>query len=288
MENIDSENLVTRYDLDKRIAYITYRGTLNSQITSQAYRWIATLSQAVRPVVRGYGCIFDFSQVTSFQLGNVQTVQQESREINQRYDYSTVPVALIADTAYQEGMIKVSMKLNPQQKRLRIVRSQDEALAFFREWHLENPDIPPQATHISDEDDLRTYYDPETKIAFGFYGAIISPAVTLKAYQWGVNMTLDIGIENLHGGVYDFRRVQEFKQENFQAVKRESREAHQTVDLSRVPMSLIVETMYQEQMVKVSSKISVGDASRILIVHSMQEALDHIKHWHAEQEKSGS
>lgn len=284
MERLETEHVSAYFDNASGIMEVTYKGSLTSQTTSQVYRWIAERSQEIPPDKR-YGAIFDFSQVTSFQLGNVQTAQQESREINQRFDFSHVPIALVAATPYQEGMITVSMKLNPQQKRLRLVHSREDALTFFKEWHLENPRIPANARHIVDTEAFRAYYDPATQLGMVTYRSVITPSITSEAYHWGITMAHEVGIAHVRGGVYDFRQVQEFKQD-FQTVKRESRGAHQQVDLSRTAIALLVETLYQEQMVKVSSKVT-GQEKRVQIVHSMAEALQFIEQWHVENPQAG-
>jgi len=46
-----------------------------------------------------------------------------------------VAVALIVSTLLQENMVRVAMKITPQEHRKRIVKSEEAARAFIDEWH---------------------------------------------------------------------------------------------------------------------------------------------------------
>src|SRR5688572_3857502 len=122
-----------------------------------------------------------------------------------------------------------------------------------------------------DEEHLKIVYDTETNIGTTTYQATLMPQHTAEAYQWFMDYLDRIGLGNIRGLIFDFRNVQKFEQGNFQAVKRESRRVNEELDLSHFPVALLVGNLFQEEMVRVSSKIT-GTETRIRIVHSDEEA----------------
>src|SRR5687768_17614109 len=105
-----SEHVTAYFDSETSIAWIIYQGTLTPAVTNEAYHWLGT---SVLPTLSNdisqAACIFDFRAVTDFQSGNIQAARQESRALNQNFDLSNTPVALLATNAYQEGMIRVKI-----------------------------------------------------------------------------------------------------------------------------------------------------------------------------------
>ena len=131
----DSEHLKLLYDLDTEIGTITYQETLTPQRTAEAYEFLYT--NAVNGLVtlqNVRGLIFDFRNVQRFEQGNFQAVKRESRRANEDLDLSHIPVALLVSNLYQEEMVKVASKITGQEKRIRIVHSEEEVAAFFTEF----------------------------------------------------------------------------------------------------------------------------------------------------------
>lgn len=122
-------------------------------------------------------------------------------------------------------------------------------------------------------------FDPETRIASIVYTGELTPPVTTQAYGWVISSALQVGVENIYGGYFDFRNVTKFRLENVRTVKRAHKSKPPAVDFSRIPTSLIVKNMYQEQMVRVSMRVN-EQSDRLRIVHSEEEALNFVNEWH--------
>ena len=127
---------------------------------------------------------------------------------------------------------------------------------------------------------IRARWDPEAKVAHVTYHYTLNPEITAQAYQWMLANAPKVGLENVRGSIFDFTAVERFAVGNLQAVRDESRKARTQVDLSSFPTALIVETDYQEKMVKLSTQL-VGDSPRIRLVRSHAEAIAFIDEWHA-------
>lgn len=137
VEPLNTENVTASFDPDTRIACITYTGELTPAITTQAYGWI--ISKALEVGVENiYGGYFDFRDVTKFLVENVRTVKRAHKSKPPAVDFSRTPTGLIVKDLYQESMVRVSMRVNEQSDRLRIVHSEEEALQFLDEWHQSN------------------------------------------------------------------------------------------------------------------------------------------------------
>lgn len=134
LPRLDTEHVSAYFDPQMGISFITYRGHLTAEVTETLYAWVRSLLPHIGPDATR-GVIFDFRQVTRFHQGNLEASRKQSVTINQEADNSTHCVALIVDNFYQEQLVSVSMNLTPGEKRKRIVRSMDEALAYIETWH---------------------------------------------------------------------------------------------------------------------------------------------------------
>ena len=81
------------------------------------------------------GSIYDFRLVTDFTNRNATTTQRESGKLNRNVDMRNHPVALLVNTIFQEQFVKAFMQLTPGDQRKRIVRSEEDALAFIANFH---------------------------------------------------------------------------------------------------------------------------------------------------------
>ncbi len=131
---IDSDNLTAYYDADSRVTHVTYRGPMTASLTIRVYRWIGELAKIMTPQ-DVHGSIFDFRDVTNFESYSLSTVMNESRKLNMKMDFSHVPVALLVGSGLQEQMVRVVMKVTPQDHRKAIVHSEEEAWAFIEAWN---------------------------------------------------------------------------------------------------------------------------------------------------------
>lgn len=133
VESLQVEQATAYFDEERRYIRVAYRGSLGSDVTVQVYDWIDRVVKQIG--VDGIlGEIFDFSEVTEFQPENLQTARKTSKRMNVRLDTSSLPVALVVKTFYQEEILRGAMQIAPGHARKRIVKSEAEALAFIEEW----------------------------------------------------------------------------------------------------------------------------------------------------------
>jgi hypothetical protein len=135
IERLDTENFSAHYDTDKRILFVTYRGILTPQVTMQFYQWLGKMIEN-RPELVGeaLGSIFDFRQVTKFDHRNLTSAQRQSQHVNTQVDLSHHPVAMIASSMLQEQILRLELKISPQQTRKRIVHSEEAARVFINKF----------------------------------------------------------------------------------------------------------------------------------------------------------
>lgn len=140
-EKLQQERVEAYYDEEKKVAYIIYSGILGAEDSASAYQWLAELIAEIG-IENIHGEIFDFRKVRQFQPDNLIDARKNSRKLNLRVNIHSTPVAMIVRDAVQEEILRGPMRNVPENKRKRIVQSEDEAFAFFREWH---------QTHVTDE-----------------------------------------------------------------------------------------------------------------------------------------
>lgn len=133
-----------------------------------------------------------------------------------------------------------------------------------------------------EEQHLQVYFDEAQKLVRVHYPEQLTPDITVRVYQWMTDLIHEIGVQNVLGGVFDFRNVQKIHEANTQVARSQSKTMNQQIDLSRVAVALIVGNLFQEQMVKVSMKLTTH-SERISVVFSEQEAFDFIREFHASQ-----
>ncbi|RMG83052.1 MAG: hypothetical protein D6712_13670 [Chloroflexi bacterium] len=139
---IKSEDLDAHFDSDNMLLFITYRGVLSDKQTLRVYEWFhelltATMKEGLYPSdLRG--AVFDFREVTDFRQYNLLTVMRESQKMNKTANFSHVPVAMVVNSLLQEELVRVALKVSPQDYRKRIVRTPQEALNFIDNWHREH------------------------------------------------------------------------------------------------------------------------------------------------------
>lgn len=134
------------------------------------------------------------------------------------------------------------------------------------------------------EPNLTGHYDEDKKIFYIFYSGTLDSDNTTNAYTWLFKNGLNLGIESIRAFVFDFTKVTRFQRDNTFAAKRESQTANAVADLSRIPVALIVNTVYQEQMVILSMKVN-GVEDRTKVCKSHAHALAFIDQFHQQLAK---
>ncbi len=128
---LDNANVV--YDSASHIITVTYQGVLGGDVTTQVYQWLEDLYKEIS-MSEIKGQIFDFRQVVRFDDSNLTVARRASNRMNMLQDTSQFPVALIVANPEQEEVLRGPMRIPEGHQRTRIVRSQQEALAFIRDW----------------------------------------------------------------------------------------------------------------------------------------------------------
>ncbi len=126
---------------------------------------------------------------------------------------------------------------------------------------------------------VSTYYDPDSRIAFITYHIEVNPMSTKLAYEWIGTSAPIIGIENIRGGIFDFRHVTCFAGYSLSVVRQERQKIQAKQKFCHIPTALIVNSPLQEQMVYTSLKIT-EQSERFKVVKDMESALAFIDAWH--------
>lgn len=140
IQSLNERQVTAHYDEEQRIAYVAYSGILEAGASSAAYQWLADLIEAIG-VESLYGEIFDFTAVRQFQPDNLIDAKKNSRKLNLKVNIHDTPVAMVVRDAVQEEILRGPMRNVPENKRKRIVYSEEDALAFFQEWHSEEKSL---------------------------------------------------------------------------------------------------------------------------------------------------
>lgn len=127
------------------------------------------------------------------------------------------------------------------------------------------------------ETNITAYYDEDKHIFFVSYRENLTADTTNKAYAWLLQS--GVPIEDVRAFIFDFTAVSKFRRDNTFASKRQSQTVNAVVDLSRIPVALIVDTIYQEQMVVLSLKVNGGE-ERTKICKSHAIAMTFIDQFH--------
>lgn len=131
---INTPQLSAHYD---GIIHVTYRGAIDSHLTNQVYKWRRDLFQSI-PINYIRGEVWDFRDVTDFMPGHLQSVQKASKDLSRHIDLSSVPCALIVNSAYQMQTLSIAVQLTPIIERKQIVWSREEAFNYIQQWQQQN------------------------------------------------------------------------------------------------------------------------------------------------------
>ena len=133
-----------------------------------------------------------------------------------------------------------------------------------------------------EEDGLDGHFDEATKIVWVIYPKILAPEVTIKMYTWYDQLAQELGgFSAMKGCIFDFRNVRKFHPQNARTAQVESRKINEKYDLSAFPVAFLVKDMYQEQMLRVSMRIT-QNSSRLRLVFTEDEGVKFILNWKQE------
>jgi len=81
------------------------------------------------------GIIYDMRRIDTFSRDNLAAMQRESYRFDAREDLSGIPAAFVVESAMQEQIADLLIKMTPGKGRKDICFSSAEAHAFFADWH---------------------------------------------------------------------------------------------------------------------------------------------------------
>lgn len=132
--------------------------------------------------------------------------------------------------------------------------------------------------HRYETDRMLAWFDDLTHFTHVVYRGVLIPETTVSFYDWVAEIDAAEGVKTIRGCILDFRQVVEFDFRNLLVAKHESQSANAHIDMSHIPVALIVANMYQDQMVHTSMMIT-PQQDRKRIVKSDKEALAFIDGW---------
>ena len=139
-------------------------------------------------------------------------------------------------------------------------------------------------TLITLEDGSSAELNRESNVMIGTYAEVLTGDMTARVYIAGLRFVHEIGVENLRGIIFDFRKVQRFSRDNLPAAQSESYRANRNLSLDHVPIAMVVETPIQEQMVRISMQSTPGQ-NRKRIVHTIEEGYAFIDAFNQQSEE---
>lgn len=131
--SFNSTSASVYYDMDSDCACVIYYGIVNPVVTADVYTSFIGFVKELG-IERVRGSLYDFRHVIDFDNTNLHAVRRTSSNLNVSYDMSHIAVALIVGTTIQERMVRMAMKLTPQEERKQIVYSIVEAYRFVDDF----------------------------------------------------------------------------------------------------------------------------------------------------------
>lgn len=133
--------------------------------------------------------------------------------------------------------------------------------------------------------EVTAYYDQEQRIVFITYTETLTPEISKAVYEWANRIATPDEVARTRGSIYDFRPVKKFNLGNLSVVQQKSSQLNRKEDFSNHAVALIVDSFYQESMVRTTMHVTTGQ-ERKRIVHSMEEALAFIDSFHKKRSTS--
>lgn len=130
-------------------------------------------------------------------------------------------------------------------------------------------------------------FDDETGIAHIKYSGSLTAEESTAVYDWLADLVETLGLEAIYGEVFDFRDVTEFEADNLMQARRNSRRHNMRNNVRHVPVAMVISSFYQEEILRGPMQ-NVEENKRKAIVWEMDEAVQFLHDWHAQQEEKSS
>lgn len=131
-------------------------------------------------------------------------------------------------------------------------------------------------------DNLFAHYDAVKRMIFIQYYRAVTADSTQAAYAWIREQVTTF--DDIRGCVFDFRNVRHFRTGTDVTTSEESTAINQEIDLSHIPVALVVDNMYQEQMVKKTLN-TTPQPERKTIVYTFPEAFQFFRDFNTKKNK---
>ena len=127
----------------------------------------------------------------------------------------------------------------------------------------------------------------DSKIAFIKYSGVLTAEESTTVYNWLADLVEAVGLDNIYGEVFDFREVTEFAPDNLMEARRNSRRYNMRNRVRDLPVAMIISSFFQEEILRGPMQ-NVEENKRKTVVWEMEDAINFLDEWHAQQERSES
>lgn len=142
-----------------------------------------------------------------------------------------------------------------------------------------NPITNPSEIEPLNTPNLKITYDSRNQVIMVSYHNELTSESTGQMYAWLFASIEKRGLLGVRGVIYDFTNVKKFTMSNLVSTQKGSMAINAKVDLSRIPVALIVKSVSQEQQVSITMNVTPGE-HRKRIVYNMAQALMFINNFH--------
>ncbi|GAB5492824.1 MAG: hypothetical protein Phog2KO_30390 [Phototrophicaceae bacterium] len=136
-------------------------------------------------------------------------------------------------------------------------------------------------------DNASAEYAEDSKIAFIKYSGVLTAEESTAVYNWLADLVETVGLTDIYGEVFDFREVTEFAPDNLMEARRNSRRYNMRNRVHDLPVAMIISSFFQEEILRGPMQ-NVEENKRKAIVWEMEDAINFLDNWHAQQETSES
>ena len=133
MITVRDHDFFAHYNPGNQVFYVIYGSIMTPNSILKLYQKLSLMMREVG-IENVFGIILDFRYVECFERGALLMLQRESLILNNRRDFSQIPVALLAESDLQRSALDLSLRLAPDRDRRRIVCSAQQAHLFFTKW----------------------------------------------------------------------------------------------------------------------------------------------------------
>jgi len=143
----------------------------------------------------------------------------------------------------------------------------------------DKPIFKPEDVEPLNTPTLKITLDTRNMVVLVSYHKELNAENTIMMYGWLMESVRKYGNIGVRGIIYDFTDVQKFTPSNLISTQRGSMAINSQMDLSHMPVAMVVKSVMQEQQVSIAMNITPGE-QRKRIVHNMAQAMMFINDFH--------